>query len=439
MKLYKKIDAYLLHYYPTIWITRLHVFLPIGLILFVVLFSVTAAIPWDPRQAMPDSVVPYVLMIIPVLIYLIYWFVFQSRYNVAKSGGNMPLHHEYLNFFLYFIVFLTAFLLISAIPLGNYQRVKNAVDPEILRQDIEKLNRGNTFFNNSYSVEFHESNSVSYIPSNFCFMNYLYEGEYYDIYPQSEEIFISRTEAENIIKDFIEAYNKYTQSPITKTSGVILSEIEQGNSDPFGTTYSFDYYDYNYYDGTYEVQYKLSEFDDCLHNGKWFNEYQEAWFWKIFLAIFAFGALLIWIFKQMKLWQFVFGIIAIVLTPLFVAIIGVILFELLQIRSQEEEIVSGLVLFFYLLFGIISIVGYRSEKLNNPAYVITMYLHFFLPLLPLFLWLYFGYKRSYYYYYSDNSERTIDLIYYSSWLVGLVSIVLFKPVYSKFRSLPSNT
>jgi len=429
MKLFRKFDDYLLHYYPSVWITRVHIFLPLGIGISLFLFLITLSIGWDIKDEMPRNDIAVVLMIIPVLIYLIYWFVFQSRYNVAKSGGKMTIGLEYLNYLLYMLVFFTSFLIISAIPLGNYQRIRNVVNEEELKTDVEKLNAANTFMNQTADVTFNMNGSISYYPSTFTWYSFpLFENDlsYSEPYYPISQIVISHNQAEQLISDYIEAYNKYSSREIHKPASQILSEIEANE-------YYYEYDEYGY-DPTWDVQQKVSELTRSSVHG-WYGEYSEAWFWKIFLGLMAFASLLIWIFKQMILRYFVYGLISICLTPLFVGIIGVIIFELLGFRN-EEYVGSGVVLAFYLLFAIISIRSFKSETLKPVGYFLTMYLQFFIPLLPFFLWMFFIYDNSYYY--DPFTESTMNIIYTLSWAFGLISILIFKPLYSKFRSLPSS-
>jgi hypothetical protein len=432
MKLFKKLDNYLLHHYPSIWITRIHSFLPIGIGIAGFLFLMTLTIGWNPKNELPDNILPIVLMIIPVLIYLVYWFVFQSRYNIAKSGVNMPLSFEYLNFVSYMLVFLMALLIISAIPIANYQNVRNAVDEEKLLHDIENLNAGNTLVNGGSEVIYNQDGTITYYPTDFVYPNYYYSYNYdysSEIYDPVSETTVSRNKAEQLVSAYIKSYNTYTRSQISKSASQILSENESGN-------YQYEDYGYDYYSGydsSWEIQNKLSQIQTRMQFG-WYDAYSEPWFWKISIGILAFLSILVWTFKQMKLRQFVFGFIAICLTPLFVAIVGVIMFELIRFNMDEEEVVSGTVLLFYALFAFISIRGFKKSTLNNVGYVMTMYLQFFLPLLPIFLWLFFIGDNTYSY---SREEDLFNMFYWSGWLIGLSGIILFKPMYAKFRSLPS--
>jgi len=431
MKFLKKFDDYLLHHYPSIWITRVHYFLPLGLGIAAFLFFANLAIGWKPSDDLPDATIPIVLMIIPVLIYLVYWFVFQSRYNVAKSGGKMTIGFEYLNYFLYLLVFFVAFLIISAIPLSNYHKVKMNLDPVELEKDIANLNLGNTLVNGQSTVIFTDFGMVEFEPINYVYNYYSYdypmEYDYSMPYPGTTIKSVSRNEALKIIKDYITSYNKYAKYPISQSAQEILKDREMN-------TYSYNYG--NYDEGSWEIQYKLSEFDERIHNDEWYEVYQDEIFWKMMLGLIAFLAMIVWLFKQMKLRHFVIGFISICLTPLLAAIVGVIIIEVLGIRHNEEEVISFTCLLYYAILTFFAIRGYLSNTLNNTGYVMTMYLQFFLPMLPMFLWLYFGYDRHHYYF--DGPEDNIfNTIYWIGWIVGLVSILAFKPVYTKFGSLPA--
>jgi hypothetical protein len=127
MKLYQNLNNYLLRNYPNIWITRIHLFVPIGLAIFLILFGLNVLIGYDLQADVPNNESPIFLMIIPMLVYLVYWFVFQARYNVEKSGGKLTLFQDYINYFSYFLIFLLSFLVIMAIPLSNSYKVAHSV------------------------------------------------------------------------------------------------------------------------------------------------------------------------------------------------------------------------------------------------------------------------------------------------------------------------
>lgn len=425
MKLFKQLDDYLLRNYPSIWITRIHIFLPIGIGIITLLTVINLAIGWNVKDDLPANDVAVVLMIIPVLIYLVYWFIFQSRYNVAKSGGRMPLHFEYLNFILYFTVFLTAFLIICAIPISNNYKIGNAISKEQYLRDKQILNIGNGLVMQPSiaGIEFN-GNTLRFYPVN---MIYDYE---YDYVEAPKQMTVSFKTAEQIIMDFIEVHNRYTHQVIRKSPKKVLAELQED-------FYGGGAFDDSYSDSYWEIQNKLVEISRNLTHNR-LGIFQSLWFWKISFGLIAFLALTVWIFKQMDLRTFIYGLIALCLTPLIGAIIGVILFELLNIQHEEEKVVSLFILIVYGVVTAIVISHYYKTVRKNTGYVLAYYLQFFLPMLPLFLLLFFDSMNI-----SSPNNRVMDdlfnFLYYSGWIIGLLCIAPFSKIYAKFRSLPSAT
>lgn len=432
MKLFKRIDNYLLHNYPSLWVTRLHIFLPIGLGLVLVIFLSNMAIGWNPKDDFPENEIAILLMVIPVLIYLVYWFIFQSRYNVNKSGGKMSIRNEYLNFISYIVVLFVAYMLILAIPYSNYQKLFLAVDEDELREDIENLNNGHALVNDVGVFEW--NNGGTYDVQNEMFI-YNYRG--YNSYEENEtyittsfydRVTLSKKEVLYRIEKFKEAYNKYTYYETHDSSEEILwNRIYEDENN----------ITYQYYDD-WDIQYKIERLLDIYERNSWIGNGFDKWFWQISFALIAWLALLVWIFKQMNLRHFIFGLISLFLTPLVVVIVGVIIFEIIYMHNtMGEKLGIYLVLIAYAVIGLIAMRGYKADKLNNGAYILTMYFHFFLPILPIFIFIaiIYGsdYRYSYYYY---NEELIFDIIYWSCIILGVMSVLLFKPVYTKFRTLP---
>src|SRR5690606_24337205 len=104
------------------------------------------AFSYNQKNPLPDSSLGVSLMIIPVIVFTVFWFVYQSRYNVEKSGGRLSIGMEYMNFFIYFLIYSVAFLMVLVIPLSNYTKVYLKVNPTEIKEDIKHLNKGNTIF-----------------------------------------------------------------------------------------------------------------------------------------------------------------------------------------------------------------------------------------------------------------------------------------------------
>ena len=139
MKLYQDLNNYLLRNHPNIWITRIHLFVPIALAIFFLIFGLNVLIGHNLQSEIPRSENSIFLMIIPLLIYLVYWFVFQARYNVEKSGGKLTLFQDFLNYFSYLIIGFFSFMIIMAIPLSNDYKIAHSISKDELKKDVKLL------------------------------------------------------------------------------------------------------------------------------------------------------------------------------------------------------------------------------------------------------------------------------------------------------------
>jgi hypothetical protein len=426
----RKIDNYLLHNLPSLWITRVHYFLTLGLLIFASLFFGNLLLGWNLKDDVPESETSIILLIIPVLIYLVYWFIFQSRYNVSKSGGRMTLGKEYLNYFLYMMVFFMAFFIILAIPLSTELKIKNSISKEELKRDIANLNRGNNIVNST--GQFYQINDNLFEMQEVEFFDpffYDYNDMYFSDLDVEENPLrkYTREELLAIIQVYITTFNEYTYDMVTASPENILKDRINGTTE------------YSYYgNDLWTVNSKLTTIARAKDRSIFFNRDFNEWFWKTILAIIAWLSLLVWIFKQMNLRHFVFGFIAICLTPILIGIVGLILFEIFRFQGDEGGIIAlTMVLITYFIVGLVVMKGYVAERLNNWSYVLTMYLHFFIPLIPLFFFLLILLSVDYDYWNRSQENLIFNIVYWISFFVGLISIAVFKPIYEKFRALPA--
>jgi hypothetical protein len=410
-----------------------HSFLPIGLGIVILIYLANISFGWSPKDPIPEDEVTVFFMVIPVLVYLVYWFIFQSRYNVAKSGGKMSYGHEYLNFFLYALVFTVAYFFILVIPYSNDARMKMAVGHEEVLQDIENLNKGNTILNEYGGIE--DNGRGTYKIWESRFVNYYYDYSFSDPSWNAEgEVILTKRQVLTRIENYLTSYNKYVRNENRKTAEQILADCLAGET--------YDSYGYGYYDSDWQVERKVSRIK-ALHEGSGHVFWHEKVFWQVSFAFILWLALLVWIFKQMNLRHFVFGFISLCLTPLFVGIVGAILFGVLYRRGNDgEELAMVLVFLAYIVVAIVAIRGAMQKNLNHTGYVLTMYLNFWLPMLPLFIYGWILMHRHYSFYY-DNKRyieslgmNEEDLVFWLCVAVCLGSIAAFKSVYAKFRSLP---
>ena len=413
MKLYHKINNYLLYNHPNIWVTRIHLFLPIGLIiLFGILCVNTLVFPCNLEKPLSSGDEGFWLMVIPVLIYLVYWFIFQARYNVEKSGGKLSVLQEYINYFIYFTVYSLALLLVLAIPLSNDYKVMTSISESEYRDDMDALNKGNSVVNKLGTLT-KEGNLYSYQTSN-----YVYDYGNYNYNNSHENIEVNEQKLIQIINQYKIAFNKYTKEKIKTSSRQIIKENLQAYD-------GYAYEDYEYYDRypyNDSPKYKLEQIGRLKNKGFLFKD-KEAM--QAFSMLIALCALITWIFKQIHWKEFVFGLIAIALTPLIIGIIGLVMFSMFRV---DDEIGLWLVLFAYTMAIIFVIKGFTEKVKSKFTIITTIYLHFFLPLIPIFIYaLYVNLLRN----------DTHDTIFSIGWIIGLLSIGVFKILYKRYRFLPS--
>ncbi|MGV6860274.1 MAG: hypothetical protein ACWA41_00790 [Putridiphycobacter sp.] len=428
MKLFKQFDNYLLRNHPNIWITRVHIFLPIGLILFALIFAFNAfVISYNIQEDFPRSESSVFLMVIPILVYLVYWFVFQARYNVEKSGGKLNFVQEYVNYFLYFSIFFIAYLLIIVIPLSNEYKIYKSVPKEKVFSDLKKLNKGHAFFNysgNNVTVEsgkytYHQIELVSpkYYSGNSWVDNwdYYYEPDYH----YGEEITVTRNQLKQILTDYIDTYNQYAH-PYNQIHDdpdeMITYTIDEGIDNGYG----YDYYDYMHTN----VEKKFRTLVK-LNNTSWLHDFVHYEVFLAVIAVLAMLALMVWIFKQIHWKHYVFGLVSLALTPMVFGIFGLIYFEMFRLDDQGF---ANIFLIAYIAVIIIVILGVMSNKKNHTAIVAGMYLQIFLPFIGILFAIYMDDRRDLF--------PDIETIYWSGWVIGLISIPLFKLFYRKTRLLP---
>ncbi len=412
MKLYQNLNNYLLRNYPNIWITRIHLFVPIGLAIFFLIFGLNVLTGYDLNTPVPTGEDSIFLMIIPVLIYMVYWFVFQARYNVEKSGGKLTLLQDYLNYFSYFLIFLISFLIIMVIPFSSNYKVAHSVSKLELKNDIDILDKGHSLFNvNSNSDTVYENEYI------FNRVNTYGDYDHYQNNKTNDVIQVNSTELVSIAKHYKRTYNKYADeySHITESNDELVRYAL--TSDNLGSPYS---------GWRSSVSYKISKINK-MHNKGWYHDFMEVDAVMILGGFLAMFALLVWIFKQIFWKHYVFGLVAVFLTPMFVAIVGLLFFEMFNF---DEYTAFTLVFLTYLIFAIKVIIGVSSPQRNNSAIVMAMYLQLGLPFLPIIIFVS-----------TDQSIRYLEdhftAVYVISWAVGLLSITIFKYVYKRLSILPS--
>jgi hypothetical protein len=477
MNLFQKIDNYLLHNFPNIWVTKVHIFLPIAIIFMLIIYTFNVLlIGYDIKNPFPKAEWGVTLMIIPVLIFIVYWFVIQARYNVEKSGGKLSIPLEYMNFFLYFLMFAVSYILISFIPYTNDLKIANTANRTEIKQDIKNLNLGNTILKNSdiiqkddnrYKIKYTsyidsynwqegdeltdalESGAVEVIKKDYN--NSGSERGYYEerhinyedyiknsIPRNTNNLYIlaTKNQVEEIVADYIFSYNKYTTNEIKATAKRITENKLQGDMQDYNYYNNYQNNDYNYRYWRNRVNYKVEYIArlKIKNSGAFEANYGNSEISKIILSWLLMLSLMVWIFKQIHWRDYLFGLLALVLTPVLAGIIGVFFGVFMR---ADEEFFFTLVFVAYALAILFTVKGFVSNYKSRFSIVSTMYLHVWLPILPLFFY-FFMYEVYYKNNYEARREFEYETLFYTSLVIGLLSIGLFKLIYKKMRLLPNH-
>jgi hypothetical protein len=414
--MYQKINNYLLRNVPSVWITRVHFFLPVALLIIAVFFSLNAfVVNYNLNDDLPSSAWAVVLSIIPVLIFLVFWFVIQARYNVEKSGGKLTLFQEYTNYFIYFLIFLFSFGIVLAFPVSTDYKVYHSVDSLELNQDIKNLNLGNTVVNTEGSLE-QRDNRFVFTQRDYVIKSYYIYDDYDNGYTENKQINVSKTELKEIINNYIQSYNKYTHEKVYLSA----SEIIQKNLNNESNYNEYQYSDY-YYQPVSSKLYRIKN----LHNNGWYEWliFDEGFY--VFMIFIVMLALMVWMFKQIHWKYFVFGLVALLLTPLFATIFALIFYEIF--RLSDDEFVFRFILFLYGICALIVGYGLNSKSVNHASVVVAFYLQFFIPFLPLFAYLAVDERI-------DNDHW--EIIFWVGFILAILSVAVFKYIYRKMRLLP---
>jgi hypothetical protein len=292
-----------------------------------------------------------------------------------------------------------------AIPLSNNYKVSHSIDKQELQDDIDILNTGYSVFNQNNQVKENDREHKFYITNQYG----NYKSDNYKV--------IKVNTLNDLAQDYKNTHNKYADH---------YSQMEHSNAYLVSLALSDEKLPSEYNGWRSSVSYKINNINRMHQNG-WYLGYTDSIAIMVLAGFLAMFALLVWIFKQIFWKHYVFGLVSMFLTPMFIAIIGLIFFEIFRF---EEDTAFMLVFLTYFIFAVKVIVSLGAKERNNSAIVMAMYLQLALPFLPVFI---LASSNSRFRYLEDNM---LD-VYIVSWIVGLLSIAAFKYVYKRLSILPS--
>ncbi len=416
----KKLDDYLLRNYPNLWVTNVHYVLFYTLILDAILFGFSWMFGFSLKDPVPEIELSFALMIVPAILVLVFWFIKQARYNVDKNFGKLSLLRDFQNYLVYFVVIFAIYTVASVIPFTLVSKVKNSITTEELMEDVKTLNQGYVYFD-GYGV-FSEYGEITLHRMEYVYLyDYEYGYESNDMYgSEYGETTISRGQALHEIESFIKTYNKYTYNELDYRPEEVLDDALSG--------YSVGIYFDDYRES---VDYKLEQIYYMKESPWAIMQFEEAYL-KLIFAIVGVLALITWMFKNVHWKNFLSAMLTVILSPIPMVLVGLILFELLNV-SQDVEPVLGVIIAVNLAAILITIIPWVNQKYSYMGVICGMLLQLWTP-FSVFIYSVMIIEVNNYYWY--NWEDFLENTYWIGWGVMLLSIVIMKPYYKRMWALP---
>ena len=444
----KKIDDYLLKNHPNLWVTNIHYVLFFTLLLDGVLFALVNLFSYQLTEDIPDIEVPFMLMILPAVLVFVFWFIKQARYNVDKNYGKSHIGHDYQNFLIYFVVIFLFYTVAAVIPHALVFKVKTAISTEELEEDIENLNKGYVYFTNDNSSfdEYYDIITIESRP-NYVYTPGSYDREYdeYGNYIRTPEK-IKRNEALLEIEDFIKAFNKYTLEKIHYNPQEVLAAFI--NNGIKGTD---DYYGgHNYFYEMDNIDWKIEKMYR-MKQGTYGFALEDSIYLKIIAVFMGLLALATWVFKNVHWKNFLAAGITVILSPFIMGLVGLILFVVIDVGYQSDDIAILIVIVLFNLASLLLfLIPYLQQRYSYMSVINGMLIQLWTP-FSIFIYsiltfeilrnsyyydYYDGYGYGGYYSYWDYYGTYLENTYWIGWGVALVSIALMKQFYKRMWALP---
>lgn len=366
MGLFKNVDQKIMKRFPSIWETKVHVFLPIVLIILALGFIIGYAM--EPGSVDDNGIMEFIpLLIVPSIVLLVFWIISAVKYNVFKSGGKSTIAHDYMHFIIYFMMFIS----VSQIPFspmyGYHMKLRSSYDKEAIMAEQEVLNKGYTVLSwNRYDVD--EEGIGNYSIRKQLLVNDDFNYRYYDY--TSDAYIMDRAEMIRAVDEFKIAVYKLTGIQLDVQSDQYVDlNIETNFSN------SIEYND--------DVQEVESYFRSLQRFGSEAlpEPFDEREAWLLLIGLSSMASWLFWMFKRNSTREFFFGIIAIAATPAIVGLLSLFIFSILDNYRGEDETMRFIFGFGLIIYGVLALVfGYQRKQKHWLGVLSSMAFNFYLPL-----------------------------------------------------------
>ena len=430
----QKIDHHLLVRYPNLWISKIHYVIYYSLITTMIGTIIGLIYPFTLKN-FPSVNVVYAYLFIPVVVLTILWIIKQMQYNLNHNYTESGPLEEFKRAIINLVVMTIIASQLYVLPVVLSQREKTFLNPETEKTIIDGLHYLNVSQRNyQYTYDFKTQKYTIYLTySTNLSTDPLEKKRHPEVENYSKKLIKSKEEIFQEIDAFKEWYNKsYIEiDHISLSTEELMERFFEIGKRPNSYDINYDYY--NTVILCSEFDHMIREINNSVEN------YHSVLFYAAIYALpiaILLLVMLISIFKQVFWQQFLITLGVGLLSPVVVAILAVTFFGLLDF-SSDLGFFPPIILYFIFLGQ--SISSFSRKQYSGYLVVITILIHLATPFIPAYIYgtIREGLNVSMYEYNDDwwyqNKE---DLFLIVGYVLALLSIPLFQPIYSRLYALP---
>jgi len=414
-----KLDEDLLLHRPDTWSTRIHMVIYYGLLFMLLLTGICFIVPFDPGNSGQTGLWTVLLSIVG-LIGFIFWLIYLLRFNVFKRYGRLGIGDSIKTFLLFFVC-IGIFVILPYIPtyvesvrannkFGNEEIVNdlNSINTNLIQLEYDSLdltwdedsvrvvnslrNRVIDYNNNVATIagtryqvidtaalreRLIETDSVIKINDSFYVFSTCPTYTIIDPYDPDKYSKVDFLRSRDL---YYRVLKNYQRPDVTQKRKELFALLDK--YDPARESYDFGFNDnetahLQKIRRKYKLYYTEGRFNRIISTKyQWKNDEFRAAVLRVFFYVTLSIALLVFIFRHSTVRTFFLSLLSAfvisLLTSIFVAISS---------RSVSEPFL--IILIYYILFGVIALLGLKANTRNVIAGIALNMFVFCTPFIPL--------------------------------------------------------
>lgn len=464
MKLFKKLDQYLLLNHPLLWSIQLHRLLlwwiP-TMALLIGLFSINDVADFESHTS---GLIGTWLTLV-MIAFVILWLIYLLRFNVFKQFGKRPFLDELQNFFYIFTGMLLISLVSHSYNITRFVKIRSIYPKSTIAHVVSSAEMIARFRNERLTQEY-----------SVCRTDYATDSAYKIQLIEYRKIAKSERAYNGCVIFLVpvnrmENYDNYYTTSVYKRLGIDETALNKnyeairakGDSMLFYKAFceaiskvdnfpyspemlakdaEFFYFDFTGTQGAgfagierTREEYRISErISSTVSNSIRYgyssdSGFLEDWVIRLIFYFAFFGTLLLLIFRNMTLKTFLVSLGVGALMPLVISI------TMLVMGGFDGDRLQGVMLFFYILFGFISMLIIQARTRNIFHGIALNLFTISTPLVGLLLVSLYHPRGDY-----DSYLERENIMFYTEIIEIVVFLILLQPVfkslYTRWYSLP---